>query len=418
MSTHRRKADKEDATKDTEKGEAPPPAAAAEQEETTKPAAAELESSDSDKKVNVRLGTLSEVTDDAAAPALDRYIYCDFSKINEDQRFDNNNNNVDYELDSTDNDAGLMHALDEATGMAAAQSSQMEAEFAIGGSSGGGPYSSMNTLTQGNIIRASGWIRSQRFPVKLYALLAQPALAHIITWMPHGRSWKVLKPKLFETSILPVFFESDNYHSFNRVVNAWSFRRKSAGADRGSYFHELFLRGKPHLQKHMRRLPRTHKKLAMSKQEEPDFFDLDRSSPLPTMAESRYALEARKMKRLQDRFENGTLERNVIPKTEGYAEAALGGRSGVARQFLAFPGAAGTKEAELGKAPGAGENPLSQAYLLEQERYRQAAYQSQMGGMMIPGVPIMGQGMAPPMYGAMNPMGPMNPYFQGPPPPL
>ena len=88
-------------------------------------------------------------------------------------------------------------------------------------------------------VRASGWIRLQRFPVKLYALLAQPALQDIITWMPHGRSWKVLKPRVFETSILPVFFESDNYHSFNRVINAWSFRRKSTGPDRGSYFHEV-----------------------------------------------------------------------------------------------------------------------------------------------------------------------------------
>eukprot|EP00536_Pseudo-nitzschia_multiseries_P005681 jgi/Psemu1/191060/e_gw1.109.73.1 len=89
------------------------------------------------------------------------------------------------------------------------------------------------------VLRASGWVRSQRFPTKLYALLSQPQLASIITWMPHGRSWKVLKPRVFETSVLPVFFESDNYHSFNRVINAWSFRRKSTGPDRGSYFHEL-----------------------------------------------------------------------------------------------------------------------------------------------------------------------------------
>jgi hypothetical protein len=111
--------------------------------------------------------------------------------------------------------------------------------------------------------------------------------------MPHGRSWKVLDPRLFETSVLPVFFESDNYHSFNRVINAWSFRRKSTGPDRGSYFHELFLRGKPHLQKYMRRLPRTHKKLTMSKSEEPDFFELENTSPLPTHEQARVNLESR-----------------------------------------------------------------------------------------------------------------------------
>jgi hypothetical protein len=48
---------------------------------------------------------------------------------------------------------------------------------------------------------------------------------------------------------------------------------------------QLFLRGKPHLQKHMRRLPRTHKKLDMKKDQEPDFFMLSQASPLPTLEE-------------------------------------------------------------------------------------------------------------------------------------
>ncbi len=140
-------------------------------------------------------------------------------------------------------------------------------------------------------------------PVKLYALLSQPNLAPVITWMPHGRSWKVLKPRIFETAVLPVFFESDNYHSFNRVINAWSFRRKSSGPDRGSYFHELFLRGKPHLQKYMRRLPRTHKKLTMNKEEEPDFFELEKTSPLPSLDEAKAALELRKVQRIRDHLQ-------------------------------------------------------------------------------------------------------------------
>mmetsp|Transcript_34877 Transcript_34877/g.49496 ORF Transcript_34877/g.49496 Transcript_34877/m.49496 type:complete len:370 (-) Transcript_34877:2-1111(-) len=129
-------------------------------------------------------------------------------------------------------------------------------------------------------------IRVQKFPVKLYAILAQKEFSDIITWMPHGRSWKVLKPNLFESLVMPLFFEYSNYHSFNRLVNAWSFRRISSGPDRGSYYHELFLRGKPHLQKYMRRLPKTHKKLPMKKQDEPDFYKLDKASPLPDLDES------------------------------------------------------------------------------------------------------------------------------------
>jgi hypothetical protein len=95
-------------------------------------------------------------------------------------------------------------------------------------------------------------IRVQKFPVKLYAILAQKEFTDIICWMPHGRAWKVLKPNLFESLVMPLYFEYSNYHSFNRLVNAWSFRRISSGPDRGCYYHELFLRGKPYLQKYMR----------------------------------------------------------------------------------------------------------------------------------------------------------------------
>lgn len=82
-------------------------------------------------------------------------------------------------------------------------------------------------------------IRVQKFPVKLYSILAQKEFNDIICWMPHGRSWKVLKPNVFESLVMPLFFEYSNYHSFNRLVNAWSFRRVSSGPDRGSYYHEV-----------------------------------------------------------------------------------------------------------------------------------------------------------------------------------
>jgi len=250
---------------------------------------------------NVTVGTLADAQKpdmrksekgggDGNGSQKDRYIYCDFAQI-EEEEYD-----VDYEIDQE----GLLQALDESTTMAAAQSVQ---------------HQSISYMQQPPpVLRASGWVRSQRFPTKLYALLSQPQLSSIITWMPHGRSWKVLKPRVFETSVLPVFFESDNYHSFNRVINAWSFRRKSTGPDRGSYFHELFLRGKPHLQKYMRRLPRTHKKLAMSKSEEPDFFELEKTSPLPTLERARVNLESRKYMRLREHFEKETVVQGGMPE--------------------------------------------------------------------------------------------------------
>ena len=123
--------------------------------------------------------------------------------------------------------------------------------------------------------------RIQKFPLKLCAILAQKEFQDIIAWMPHGRSWKVLKPDLFESLVMPIFFQCGNYHSFNRLVNAWSFRRMTTGLDSGSYYHELFLRGKPCLQNFMRRLPKTHKKPPMRTEDEPNFYAMDKEKPLP-----------------------------------------------------------------------------------------------------------------------------------------
>jgi hypothetical protein len=59
-------------------------------------------------------------------------------------------------------------------------------------------------------------------------------------------------------------------------------------------FLQLFLRGKPHLQKYMRRLPKTHKKLPMKKEDEPDFYKMDKECALPPLEE--ITLSATKMR--------------------------------------------------------------------------------------------------------------------------
>lgn len=62
----------------------------------------------------------------------------------------------------------------------------------------------------------------------------------------------------------------------------------------------------------MRRLPRTHKKLAMAKSEEPDFFELEKTSPLPTLDQAKRTLESRKMVRLREHFDKDTIVRSGV----------------------------------------------------------------------------------------------------------
>lgn len=91
------------------------------------------------------------------------------------------------------------------------------------------------------------------FPTKLHDMLSREEFQDVIAWAPHGRSFRVLKPKAFESRVLTRYFRHGKYNSFMRQVNGWGFRRITQGPDFNSYYHEFFLRGLPHLCKRMRR---------------------------------------------------------------------------------------------------------------------------------------------------------------------
>mmetsp|Transcript_11800 Transcript_11800/g.18912 ORF Transcript_11800/g.18912 Transcript_11800/m.18912 type:complete len:384 (-) Transcript_11800:307-1458(-) len=134
--------------------------------------------------------------------------------------------------------------------------------------------------------------RIPNFPAKMYAILSRKDLSDIITWLPHGRSWKVLKPREFEVKVIPTYFEHSKFSSFIRQANGWGFRRIiSKGADRNSYYHELFLRGRPHLIKMMRRPPPSSKPLADASTE-PDFHAISNERPLPEIKDGDAATDA------------------------------------------------------------------------------------------------------------------------------
>jgi HSF-type DNA-binding len=121
---------------------------------------------------------------------------------------------------------------------------------------------------------------SLSFPAKLHAILGQPDLADIVDWLPHGRSWRILKPRDFETKIIPRFFEHSKFSSFVRQANGWGFRRITQGPDRNSYYHEKFLRGLPHLCKSMKR-PGVAEKRICDPDLEPDFYKISEMHPVP-----------------------------------------------------------------------------------------------------------------------------------------
>jgi len=85
------------------------------------------------------------------------------------------------------------------------------------------------------------------FPVILHRILSDARFQDIITWRPHGCSWKLINKRRFINEVIPKYFNHAKFKSFLRQVNGWGFIRITKGTDKGSYYHKLFLRGKSQL---------------------------------------------------------------------------------------------------------------------------------------------------------------------------
>jgi len=118
------------------------------------------------------------------------------------------------------------------------------------------------------------------FPEKLHDMLCtvvQEGLEDIVSWQPHGRCFLVRKKNEFVNEVMSRFFSQSKLTSFQRQLNLYGFIRLTAGSDRGAYYHELFLRGRPDL---CRRMIRTRvkgngMKAASSPATEPDFYAME-----------------------------------------------------------------------------------------------------------------------------------------------
>ena len=84
------------------------------------------------------------------------------------------------------------------------------------------------------------------FPRMIYDMLEDvshdPQLSAIISWMPHGKAFKVHIPSEFETKVMPNYF-IERYNSFKYLLEQWGFHRLSRGMDRGAYYNLNFVRG-------------------------------------------------------------------------------------------------------------------------------------------------------------------------------
>lgn len=123
---------------------------------------------------------------------------------------------------------------------------------------------------------------TEPFPEKLHRMLLEiekDGDAPIISFFPHGRAFGIHDPDKFEEKLMPKYYKQSRLSSFQRQLNLYGFTRIISGPDSGGYYHELFLKGRPALCTHMRRvgIPKgvDRRKLKSSQnKKEPDFYSM------------------------------------------------------------------------------------------------------------------------------------------------
>mmetsp|Transcript_20107 Transcript_20107/g.29838 ORF Transcript_20107/g.29838 Transcript_20107/m.29838 type:complete len:332 (-) Transcript_20107:90-1085(-) len=111
------------------------------------------------------------------------------------------------------------------------------------------PVALANRRTRGGV--------TEPFPEKLHRLLQDcenKGESDIISFYSHGRAFCIHKVERFCREVMPRYFKQSRLSSFQRQLNLYGFTRITSGPDAGGYYHELFLKGRPALVIHMRRV--------------------------------------------------------------------------------------------------------------------------------------------------------------------
>ncbi|CAJ1959672.1 unnamed protein product [Cylindrotheca closterium] len=135
--------------------------------------------------------------------------------------------------------------------------------------------SSLNAARKQAIMAGTPYVITKQFPWKLHEMLdvvEQRGETSVVSWLPGGTAFRVHDPIQFVDQIMKKCFNQTKYKSFQRQLNLWGFERViRESAEKGSYYHPLFLRGRRDLCQEMaRQKVKSEKKSSKQTKERPD----------------------------------------------------------------------------------------------------------------------------------------------------
>jgi hypothetical protein len=99
-------------------------------------------------------------------------------------------------------------------------------------------YRDFSSVPPETNFEVSEQISEMSFPQKVHHILSQDSYQKWVTWLPHGRAFRVNSAVNFEKTISLDYFGHKRYSSFLRHLSNNHFRHISSGPDRNAYYHE------------------------------------------------------------------------------------------------------------------------------------------------------------------------------------
>ena len=117
----------------------------------------------------------------------------------------------------------------------------------------------LNATSNHNLLEANDSISEKekrslqtlRFPELLRTILDEEQHSSIISWQNDGISFAIHDKSLFETIVMPLYFQTNKWKSFQKQLNIYGFRKFNG--QRRVHYHQFFVQDEPVLMTLMKR---------------------------------------------------------------------------------------------------------------------------------------------------------------------